>query len=210
MPSSDTLAENVAAALRHAILGGAYLCGERLVELTLADEMNVSQNTVRDALRLLEQDGLVAKQARRGTYVRDFTPDETLEVYLLWAAVESLALQWALEHMTPAHMASLRPLFDQFRDYPNPENRFRIHAALVGIAAKPRTAELLRPLHYQARLLQNPQPPLPAAQQILVYDALLAALRAGDAPRAQHILRQYLQAEGQALAAQRQRQPQYA
>ena len=58
----STLAESVAGALRHAIFQGAYLGGERLVELTIAQEMNVSQNTVRDALRLLEKDGLVVKR----------------------------------------------------------------------------------------------------------------------------------------------------
>jgi DNA-binding GntR family transcriptional regulator len=50
----STLAESVADVLRHAIFQGAYLSGERLVELTIAQEMNVSQNTAREALRLLE------------------------------------------------------------------------------------------------------------------------------------------------------------
>ena len=111
MAARSTLAENVAAALQHAIFHGAYHCGERLVELTIAHEMNVSQNTVRDALRLLEQDGLVVKHARLGTYVRDYTPDEVTEIYALWSAVESLALAWLVERITPEQITTLRQLF---------------------------------------------------------------------------------------------------
>ena len=62
-----TRAETVAAALREAILKGDYLSGERLIELSLAKTFDVSQNTVRDAMRLLEQDGWVVKHARHET-----------------------------------------------------------------------------------------------------------------------------------------------
>lgn len=208
MAARSTLAESVAEALQHAIFHGAYHCGERLVELAIAREMNVSQNTVRDALRLLEQDGLVVKNARTGTYVRDYTPDDVTEIYALWAAVEGLALGWLAACITSEQALTLRRLLRQFEEHPNPEHRFRLHAALAEFACRPRTTDLLRHLHNQARLLENlraPRTPQQRADQLAVYAALLDALTTGDVPRAQQALSEHLAAECAALAAQMER-----
>ena len=158
----STLAESVAGALRHAIFQGAYLSGERLVELTIAQEMNVSQNTVRDALRLLEKDGLVVKRPRYGTHIRSYTADETQELYALWSAVEALALGWALPRITDEQITILADLVNRMhaaflsdRQYEALENRFQFHAALATIANKPQTSAILRRLQNQIRLLEN-------------------------------------------------------
>jgi DNA-binding GntR family transcriptional regulator len=200
----STLAENVAAALQHAIFHGAYVSGERLVELTIAHEMNVSQNTVRDALRMLQQNGLVVKHPRLGTYVRAYTPDEVAEIYALWAAVESLALNWLLLDITPEQIDMLRRLFHHFEEHPGPEQRFRLHRTLAEFACRPRTTDLLRHLHNQARLLENlrpPRTPQQQADQVAVYTDLLEAIIAGEAARAQQMLHDHLAAESQSLIA---------
>ena len=204
MPAHVTLAESVAAALRHAILQGAYVCGERLVELSIAHEMNVSQNTVRDALRLLEQDGLVIKRPRYGTHVRTYTPDEVVEIYALWAAVEGIALQWAAARINSDQMIALRQLLHHFQDHRGVEQRFLLHTALVDYADRPLTADLLRALHHQARLLENlrpPRGPQQQAAQVAVYAALLDALARRDADGARQVLGDHLASEARTLAA---------
>lgn len=200
MTASSTLAENVADALRHAILNGAYLCGDRLVELTVAHELNVSQNTVRDALRLLEQDGLVVKHARRGTYVRTYTPDEALEIYALWSALECLALDWVIEQIRPDQITLLDELLHQITEQPGSESRFQFHTALVELADKPRTADLLRALHHQARLLDNLSETRPQQGYADAYQTLCDAVVAHDAQRAKAALRDLLHAQGMAAA----------
>jgi DNA-binding GntR family transcriptional regulator len=200
----STLAENVAAALRHAIFHGAYVCGERLVELSIAREMNVSQNTVRDALRLLEQDGLVIKRARLGTHVRAYSPDEAVEIYELWAAVEGQTLRRIANCITPQQLANLRQVLEQYREQKHKDSRFQLHAALTDIAGRPRTAELLHHLRNQARLLENLRPPCTpeqCAMQCAVYESLLDALTAREVIQAQRILGDYLIAEGESMAA---------
>ncbi|MAS37692.1 MAG: hypothetical protein CL610_27095 [Anaerolineaceae bacterium] len=204
MISRTTLAESVASALRHAILDGAYLCGERLVELSIAQEMNVSQNTARDALRLLEQDGLVVKRARLGTYVRDYSPDEVIEIYALWAAVEDLALGWAAERITSDQIVDLNQLLHEFRDHARVDTRFQLHAVLAGAAGRTRTGELLNQLYNQVRLLENLRPPRSSTQkneQLAVYTALVYAISARNADRAREVLYTHLIAEGETLAA---------
>ena len=155
MAARSTLAESVAAALRHAILHGAYSCGERLVELTIAREMNVSQNTVRDALRLLEQDGLVVKRARYGTHIRTFSPEEITETYALWAAIEGLALRWALAHLTPDRIARLRELLKSTAGSRFSRKPLSIPRGAGRDGGRPQTADLLNHLHNRARLLEK-------------------------------------------------------
>ena len=93
---TSTLSQIVADVLRQSLQDGVYKCGERMVELTIADELNVSQNTVRDALRILEQQGWVHKRPRHGVYVRQFSISQAEELYALRSALEQLALKWAL------------------------------------------------------------------------------------------------------------------
>lgn len=76
-------AANIAVELRQAILVGDFLHGEKLPpERALAETFGSSRNTVREALRLLEQDGLVARRIGSGTYVtfrNDSDRDEAAE-----------------------------------------------------------------------------------------------------------------------------------
>src|SRR5215207_3728904 len=159
--TTPTLVDSVAGALRDLLLTGHTMCGERLVEIALAHEMNVSQNTVRDALRVLEAEGWVVRYARRGVYVRSFTPADADEVYALLAAVESVALEWVLDRMTKARAAELRrPLMQARRaamtndPYGALEALFGFHEALVASADKPLTSDFLRRLTNYARLLE--------------------------------------------------------
>jgi DNA-binding GntR family transcriptional regulator len=207
MAASSTLAENVAAALRHAIFHGAYGQGERLIELSIAHEMQVSQNTVRDALRLLEQDGLVRKRARYGTHVRSYDADETAEIYALWAALEDLALHAILANIDQAGIARLQSLIDNFRGCLTQSQhwqvldlRFAIHDRLIQIAQRPLTLELVQRLHNQARLLEatHPHNARPnQEQQLASYIALLGAISQQDSDRARQMLAQAIQAQRQ-------------
>lgn len=78
------------------IQDGTYAPGDRLKELELAGEFNVSQAPVREALRELESLGLVQSERYRGTYVRAITPEETREAYQLRACMEETAAQLAV------------------------------------------------------------------------------------------------------------------
>jgi DNA-binding GntR family transcriptional regulator len=71
-------AEQTAAVLREAILEGRLTPGTPLRELPLADELNVSRNSIREAFRILEGEYLVPYKMNRGTVVAEFS-DEKIE-----------------------------------------------------------------------------------------------------------------------------------
>ncbi|HLU08915.1 MAG TPA: GntR family transcriptional regulator [Oceanobacillus sp.] len=209
-----TRAETVAAALREAILKGDYLSGERLIELSLAKTFDVSQNTVRDAIRLLEQDGWVVKHARHGVYVRSFTPDEAAEVFALIIAVEALALEWALQTMTKSGLQELGTLMDAARKHSYKgdwlaamEAVFRFHETLAQIAGKPLTIQAMAQLFNQLRLLEAlrharaPRSPHELNTHIQWHERLYHAIEAGDLPEAQRLLREQMQSYGDTVLA---------
>src|ERR1700730_8531431 len=78
----------VIAERRQAILTGRLKGGERLVEGKLADELGVSRNPVREAIRVLASEGLVEVTARRGAAVATMTEQEARETIELRALLE--------------------------------------------------------------------------------------------------------------------------
>ena len=207
-----TLAENVAGALRDAILSGEYLSGERLAEMTLAHELHVSPNTVRDALHRLEQWGLVTKVPRYGASVRVYDAAGAAEVYALWSAVETLALGWVLPLDTSGHTALetwLRRAEQQFQTGAVSISAplFGFHQALAGLTGRAQTRALLENLHHQARILDivrqthAPRGHHARADQLRSYQRLLAALSGGDAGAARTILSSYIASEAEVVTA---------
>ncbi|WP_343419609.1 GntR family transcriptional regulator [Candidatus Flexifilum breve] len=93
------------------------MSGERLIELNLAKTMGVSQITVRDALRILEQEGWVTKNPRRGVYVRSFTSDAAEEVYALIRTFEGLAMEWVFDKYTRQMGTDLHAILDAARKH---------------------------------------------------------------------------------------------
>jgi DNA-binding GntR family transcriptional regulator len=89
----STLRERALEALRAAILAGQYRPGDHLGEVELAGSLGVSRGTVREALRHLQQEGLVTAGNRGMLRVNSLTPGEVRELFEVRAALESLAVR---------------------------------------------------------------------------------------------------------------------
>ena len=77
--------------IQNRIRSGEYTPGEKLSENLLATEFNCSRMPVREALKHLEQDGLVTIQPKSGTYVRGYSPEEIRNAVEIRAYLEALA-----------------------------------------------------------------------------------------------------------------------
>lgn len=87
----STLRQQVAEILRKDILHGRYLPGDRIVEADIASNFNISRGPVREAIRQLEEEGLVTYSNNKGCSVTRLEPMDAWEIYLLRANLESLA-----------------------------------------------------------------------------------------------------------------------
>jgi DNA-binding GntR family transcriptional regulator len=88
----STLRERALEALRSAITSGRYRPGDHLGEVELAAHLGVSRGTVREALRHLQQEGLVTAGNRGMLRVNEISPTEVRELFRVRAALESLAV----------------------------------------------------------------------------------------------------------------------
>lgn len=114
MKSSSALYQNgfplrevVSEKIRSRILDGTYVPGTRLVERDLAVEFQVSRSPVREAIRLLNHEGLVESLATRGVVVKKLTRKEVIEIFDLREALEGLAARLAAERVAEGAVSNL-------------------------------------------------------------------------------------------------------
>lgn len=94
---NQTLPDKIAAVLSERIINGTYQPGERLTEAMLAKEFGVSHGPVRDALRSLENAGLVSILPYRGAQITELSIQEVKELYQVRAALVGLRARWIAE-----------------------------------------------------------------------------------------------------------------
>jgi len=101
-------AQQIADALRSSIIGGRYEPGERLIETALSAELGTSRGPVREALRQLENEGLVMSSPYRGAVVLGVSDEEVQEVLIpIRLTLERYSFARALERLTDDDFAEL-------------------------------------------------------------------------------------------------------
>jgi DNA-binding GntR family transcriptional regulator len=149
-------AQQVADGLMDMILEGALKPGERIRESVIADDLGISRNTVREAVRLLQGTGLVRYTFNRGLAVWNPSDDEVLDIYqarlhLETAAAASLTPDTDLTPLTDA-MEALKEAMATQDPRTIVDKDLDIHRAIVGLMHSPRLnkfyAELLGDLRY--------------------------------------------------------------
>lgn len=151
--------EQVAAALRDAIVSGKLPAGTPLREAALAAELGVSRNTVREAARLLGGEGLVRHQMNRGIVVTEITAADIGDIYTARAAIETAAADALAAHRDPAIYQRLENLAGQIEDAFARHDVAAVldsdrlfHATLVAAARSPRLSAFYSQLQHEQRL----------------------------------------------------------
>jgi DNA-binding GntR family transcriptional regulator len=112
--SADAGAAHAYAQVRAAIVENRYPPGMRLVEQRIAEELGLSRTPVREALRLLQAEGLVVSERHRGAVVRPLSSTEVVDLYGLRIQLESYAVAVATERATEQELGELAAAADAF------------------------------------------------------------------------------------------------
>jgi len=94
------LSEQIIDAIRNAIVEGRFRPGDKIPEAELAEQLGVSRTPVREAFKLLEQQGLIEIRSKHGTYVASMNRAEAEDGLHVRAALEVLAVRQALERLS--------------------------------------------------------------------------------------------------------------
>lgn len=150
------LREIVSDALRQAIRDGILPPGERLMEIPLAEELGVSRTPIREAIRILEQEGLIVMIPRRGTYVADMSLKDVTEVFELRSILEELAAELAAERITNEEIEALEQHLVEIGNYMNEKNLDKVvqadilfHEILYKASRNDRLVEMIHNLREQ-------------------------------------------------------------
>lgn len=100
--------------LREAILKGELKPGERLMEMHLANKLGVSRTPIREAIRMLEQEGLAVTIPRKGAQVAKMTEKDLQDVLEVRDALDELAVACACKRMTEEQFAMLKDAMAAF------------------------------------------------------------------------------------------------
>lgn len=157
-PAEASTSDAVHATLREAILAGLLRPKHRLGEEELARKLGVSRTPIREAILRLEAERLATRATRRGVVVATVSRDEILELYVVRAAIDSLAARLAAEAGSSADVAKLRWINDQMRDAHETHDWDRMasrnidfHATLARAGKNTILIELVRMIHDRVR-----------------------------------------------------------
>src|SRR5262245_18767889 len=111
---NQSRSEFVFAALRDAIWEGRFRRGERIPEEEIARSLGVSRTPVREALRRLQERGLVVVGAGRSLVVAELSKQQVFELYAMRELLEGSAARFAAQHAHEAEIGMLHRLLDEF------------------------------------------------------------------------------------------------
>jgi DNA-binding GntR family transcriptional regulator len=187
------------AQVRAAIVDSRYPPGHRLIEQRIAEELGLSRTPVREALRMLQAEGLVVSERNRGAMVRPLSKTEVVDLYGLRIRLESYAVEVATERATETELGSLAEAADAFGaadgdvQLLHVANR-RFHDGILDAARHHRlTAMLARtvdiPLVFQALRSFGPQE---IERSNTFHHLIVAAMCRRDAKRAGDLMAEHI------------------
>ncbi|HVZ78824.1 MAG TPA: GntR family transcriptional regulator [Gemmatimonadaceae bacterium] len=195
-------------ALRERILRGTYAAGEPLRQDAIAEQLGVSRIPVREALRLLEAEGLVTFNPHRGAIVSSLSIAEIEELFELRADIEGDLIHRAVPHMTAEHFAAIQDVLDAFEAALRSENvagwgglNWQFHSMLYAPANRPVTMGVVQKLHQHSDRYSRMQLALThgQARAHAEHCAIVRAARRHDVRSAESLLRKHIQGAGRAL-----------
>ena len=159
--ASPTLRKQVADALRIAVAHGELQPGERLVERVLCERIGVSRTSLREALRELENEGIVTNLPNRGLIISQLDAKIAKDVFDVRAALEGLISRLFCENATDVQLAALRAAFvDVKRSYAEETSyrqidaKTRFYDVLMEGADNPEAERMLRSIHIRVSQLR--------------------------------------------------------
>ncbi|MEL6808845.1 MAG: GntR family transcriptional regulator [Pseudomonadota bacterium] len=203
-------AEHVAAILRDRIVKGELAPRARIVERQLSAELDVSRTPVREALKLLEADGLIEISLHRGAIVSEFRPEDAFTLFEVIAVLEGLAAKRVCERITPDILQHLEDLHGTMLNHHKAgrtngyfDTNTVIHDFIIQTSANPvliTTHQRLMIRARRGRYLAIMEPER-LTQAIGEHEELMDAFRARQESKAAGIWETHLRHTGQTVAA---------
>lgn len=195
------ISERIAAEIRNAILSGEMKPGKRIRQELLAAQFGASRIPVREALKQLENEGLVVMAPNRGAWIADVNSEESVEIYRIREAVEPLAIGESVLHLTDDDIDALDGIVRELEQVTTLEEYIELdrafHLRTYAAARMPQLLAMIERFwnstqHFRRQFVSEAYGkdvfPFSDPQHVLIMDAL----RARDAEAAQAMVRLHI------------------
>jgi DNA-binding GntR family transcriptional regulator len=200
---NNTAPYYIANVLREAIYRGVLQEGEALYQSQLAERLHVSPIPLREALRLLEMEGLVDFHGRKGATVTGLTQEETREIYEMLTSLEVGVLRVAMPSISDETVASASALLDKMEKEPDciiwREQNIEFHNSLYDSADRPLTLDMIARLRRQVDRYIRLHLQSMREESQRQHSKILNAVRARDTEAATAALRFHLESTSKDL-----------
>ncbi len=202
---------NVYTRMRRLILAGEWKPGERLVERRIARSFGVSRTPIRQALAMLEAEGLIGITPNRGATVRSYQAEELDDLYRLRAVLEGYAAGRAATLITSEGLSRLGESCHRFEKLRAKDDVVKLveenlffHDTILKAAESESLSRTLRnlvelPLLYKVYFWYSPEQKLISEHY---HRQLLKAFETQDTARAERLMKEHICEAGEFLAAQ--------
>ena len=172
----------------------------RLDERQLSQALGVSRTPIREAMTLLEQEGFLRTEPRRGIFIVRKTKKQIIEMIEMWAALESMAARLATLHASDADILALRTMFDEFRTTTPAANideyseaNIAFHQAIIGLSGSHLMGKTIENLFIHVRAIRKMTISQSdrAARSIIDHMRIIEALERRDTELAERLVRQH-------------------
>lgn len=206
-----SLRDAVIQTIEEALLSGELQPGDRIIEADLAQQAGISRGPVREAIRQLVGEGVLTSYPSRGTFVTRWTPRAVQEAYSLRAVLEQLAIREAAQRVTPEEIAQLQATVDEMDRRAKADDvralvrlDVQFHEQLYALSQHALLQRMLSQLRRQLYALMGLDQgfALHRAQIAADHQAIVDALRAGDAAQAAKAIATHVLAAGAEVAEQ--------
>lgn len=157
-----SLVQLAADAIRDMILSGELVPGERLVEDRLTQLLGISRPPLREAMRLLEREGLIRSVPRRGSVVTALTQADIREISSLRSTLEVMAIELGVPVTDQARLRPCHAALEAMAESARREDRaalarhsFEFHLAVVSLSGHRRLQEVYSSLSLQMYIARN-------------------------------------------------------
>ena len=197
---TTSLADQVFEKLENDIIQGVYAKGEILTELKLVEQLGVSRTPIREALRRLEQERLIA-DAGKGSVVLGITGDDLLDIMNIRERIEGIAAYYAATNVTPERVQELAHLADLQNFYYEKWDTERLrqvddafHDAICRLGGRHVITDTLIPLHRKTRRYRrlSMEDRGRTTKTLQEHHAIYEAIAAGDAELAQKLMTSHI------------------
>jgi DNA-binding GntR family transcriptional regulator len=185
--SHPPLRDVVAGELRRLILDGTLKPGERLIEDRLAEQLGVSRNPIREAIRVLDAEGFLDVTVRRGSFIATLSAKQAADLFEVRLALEPLGARLAAQSASPEHIERMKALLTEAQTTPDQHEldhlsnlHTELHSLIFEMTGNAYLIAIAIPMVKRGQWLLRQSAPLRTPDAWSEHHGLIRAIELGD------------------------------